>query len=312
MKICVIGFGSIGKRHYRNLTALGYTDVSVYDVDPKRIDVAAAQVKRLDQKTLAQFDVVCICNPNDAHIPTAIAAAKAGCHLFIEKPLSHQLKGLAELKRWVRKRKLITLVGCNMRFHPCLQFLKSYLDSGKLGKVYSIALEFGSYLPGWRPGQDYRKNFAARRATGGGIILDDIHEFDLLFWLNNFEKVVEHNFVYGKLSALQIETEDTAIGAFRFKNKILGSVRCDYLQQAYSRNCKIVGEKGNLEWNFTRNAVVLKNKEGEQQLFAIQNFDFNTVYIEEMKYFFSRIRRKLRTFNEIDRAEVVTNYCIKK
>jgi len=181
-----------------------------------------------------------------------------------------------------------------------------------LGKIYTINHEFGYYLPYWRPKQDYRRNYAVKRAAGGGIILDDIHEFDLLFWLNNFEPVLKAKFVFGKVSDLESETEDAAIAAFKFKNNVLGAVRCDYLQQSYSRNCKVVGERGTLEWNFHENIVWLSARQGKKKLFEVKKFDFNDVYIDEMKYFLKCVQKRQKTFNDIQNAYGPLSYCVKR
>lgn len=313
-KIIIIGFGSIGQRHYNNLLGLGHKNVFVYDPDTKRTKCLKPGFKQeiISVEALKQFDIAFICTPNNLHIKNALDCSQAGLHLFIEKPLSHNSAGIKDLISICQEKKLINMVACNMRFHPCLRFIKGYLTEKKLGKVYSIHHECGSYLPHWRPNTDYRQNYAARKSTGGGIILDDIHEFDLLFWLNNFEEAMESKFVYAKTSDLEIETEDNSIAVFKFSNKVLGSVRSDYLQQAYSRNCKIVGEKGNLEWDFNENIVWLKNKEHSRKLFEIKNYDLNQMYVEQIKYFFNCLDRGQSTFNDISTALIVLKPCLKK
>jgi predicted dehydrogenase len=310
-KIVIIGFGSIGQRHYKNLLSLGFKSVYAYDVDRKKLkDRDIKTVKNINVKTLRDFDVAFVCNPNNLHIKTAINCAKADCHLFIEKPLSHNLAGIKELENLCKKKKIINFVACNMRFVPCLQFIKKYLEKKGLGKVYSIYHELGYYLPYWRPGTDYRKNYAVKKSTGGGIILDDIHEFDLLFWLNGFKEVKESKFIFNKASDLDLSTEDNCIASFKFNNKVLGSVKCDYLQKIYSRGCKIVGEKGNLEWDFKDNIVWLKNNNGNRKLFAVKKYDLNKMYIDEVKYFFNCLSNGRRTFNDVKVAGQVLKYCV--
>lgn len=312
IKILIIGFGSIGQRHYRNLLGLGYKNVYVYDVNGERIRSQELRIKSLDQSSLKDFNVVFVCSPNNLHVRHALLAVKAGCYLFIEKPLSHNMRGIEKLREICEEKKIITMIGCNMRFHPCLKFIKNYLDKNKLGKIYGLDHECGYYLPYWRPGTDYRKNYAAKKETGGGIILDDIHEFDLMFWLNNFIKVAESKFIFGRVGNLEIETEDICIAGFKFRNKVLGTIRCDYLQQSYSRNCKVKGEKGNIEWDFKENIVWLKTKEKNKKLFSVKDFDFNRVYVDEVKYFFDCIRKNKKTFNDINVATNVLKYCYEK
>jgi len=310
-KILIIGFGSIGQRHYRNLLSLGYVNLYVYDVVVIK-DKQINTVNEISQLVLKQFDIVFVCSPNNLHIQHALKAAQAGCHLLIEKPLSHSMAGIEKLHKLCQKNKLINIIACNMRFHPCLDFIKNYLEKNKLGKIYSIHHECGYFLPYWRPGTDYRKNYAARKMEGGGIILDDIHEFDLLFWLNNFSQAKESKFIFNKASDLEIETEDNCIAFFKFNNKALGSVRCDYLQQCYSRSCKIVGETGNLEWDFNENIVWLKFKKLKKKLFQVKNYDVNQMYIDEVKYFLNCVNKNENTFNDINTAKEVLKYCVNR
>lgn len=311
-KIIIIGFGSIGQRHYKNLLGLGFKDVHVYDIDKSKIKKGIKQISRIDRETIAEFDIAFICNPNNLHIKTALICAQAGCDLFIEKPLSHNLKDIAKLIKICKTKKLISITACNMRFHPCLQFIKKYLDKGKAGKIYNINHEFGWFLPYWRRSQDYRKNYAAKRKTGGGIILDDIHEFDLLFWLNNFSEVKNSVFLYDKLSNLEIETEDMCAASFQFKNKVIGSVKCDYLQKHYTRNCKVIAEKGNLEWDFKENIVWLKAKDKQRAVYKIKDYDLNSMYIDEIKHFLNCADKRQNTCNDIQDSAKILKHLIHK
>jgi predicted dehydrogenase len=304
MKILILGFGSIGKRHYRNLLELGYKSIQVYDPN----DLAFAEfenverLKKISTTSIKEYDIAFICSPNSLHIKQAIICAKAGCDLFIEKPLSLNKKGIKKLIKICFEKKLITLVGCNMRFHPCLMYIKKVLDKKVLGRIYSIRHEFGSYLPSWRPGQDYSKNFAAKKETGGGVILDDIHEYDLLFWLNDFSKIRKASFVYNKVSDLKIETEDMCLAAYEFNNRVLGLVASDYLQQRYARNCKIISERGTLTWDFLENIVWLKDSKKEKKLFLAKKFTINRMYIDELKYFMDCQKKRKATFNNVTMA----------
>lgn len=312
--LLIIGFGSIGKRHYRNLSLLGYDNISVFDPSEEAFSdfSGVKRLKKIDQAELKNFKVSFICSPNDCHIKHALSCTKTGHHIFIEKPLSHNLSGIKRLERIVRNKSLTNMVACNRRFHPCLSFIKDFLDQNGLGKIYSIHHEFGYYLPYWRPEQDYRKNYAAKKMKGGGVILDDIHEFDLLFWLNDFSPVIDSKFIYEKVSDLEIETEDICIAGFKFKNKVLGSVRCDYLQKRENINCKIVGEKGDLEWNIAENIVWLKNGKGSENLFHLETYDSNGNYLTQLKYFFECIKKGTETFNNISTAHQILKFCIRR
>ena len=310
LRIIIVGFGSIGERHYRNLKALGCKNVSVYDIDKKKTRNHKSEVKNLSKNILRNFNVAFICNPTNKHMETALQCAEAGLHLFIEKPLSHKLKGVAKLEALCRKKRLINMVACNMRFHSALQFAKRYIALGKLGKIYSISHEFGHFLPYWRPGTDYRKNYAAHKKMGGGIVLDDIHEFDLLFWLNNFSPFVRSYILYNKSSDLKIDTPDQAKAMFHFRNNVLGSVSCDYLSKRYHRQFFIVGKKGNLYWDFEENIVWHESEKGRSKLLVIESYDLNTMYLEEVKYFLKSLAKKKKTFNDVKTAKTLLKHLL--
>lgn len=310
IKIIIIGFGSIGQRHYKNLLKLGYKYIYVYDIDQKKIGDKINRIKKLTQKELGQFKVAFICNPTHLHIKTALQCGRAKCHMFIEKSLSNNLKDVNKLIRLCKKNKLITMVACNMRFNPCLGKIKSLVDRNFVGRIYAIYLEYGRYLPYQRLKADYKKTYAANKKMGGGIILDDIHDFDLLFWFNNFKKVNRVSLTFDKISDLKINVEDICITTLVFDNKVIGNIRCDYLQQYKHRNCKITGEKGNLTWNFRENAVYFeyfnkKNQEKRKKIFKNPSSNLNKTYIDEVKYFLERVKNNKNTFNNLEKSLTV-------
>ena len=148
-----------------------------------------------------------------------------------------------------RSKNLVTLVGCNLRFHPGLVAVKRLLEQGVAGRIVAIRAEVGQYLPDWHPGEDYRQGYSARLDLGGGIILDAVHEIDYVRWLLGPVRSVAC--FAGKLSHLEVETEDTAALLFRFSNGTIGEVHLDYVQRAYSRTCHIIGDEGTIRWDYS-------------------------------------------------------------
>jgi len=250
-------------------------------------------------------EVAVVAVPNSLHVPLSLEAAKHGCHLFIEKPLSHTMEGVDELLRAVKEKNLITLVGCNMRFHPGIMRVKNLIDEGAIGKVVAARLEAGQYLPDWHPWEDYRNMYSARRELGGGVILDAIHEIDLAHWM--LGEVGAVACFAGKLSHLEIDTEDTAAVLLRFANGAIGELHLDYIQRVYSRSCHIIGEEGTILWDFNKRQVKLYSaKTGRWQTFP-QNpgYDINEMYIEEMKHFLNCLEGKTKPMLDINSAKRV-------
>ncbi len=303
MRIAVIGCGSIGRRHIRNLLALGTKEVIGCDTNPGRADAVKADygsagVLEFSEALASGLDAVVVGTPTSLHVPLALEAAKAGCHLFIEKPLSDRLDGIDGLVGEVDRRQLVTLIGSNFKFHPSFIRMKEIITSGILGRVLSARCQFGQYLPDWHPWEDYRKTYSARSDLGGGILLDS-HEFDYMSWfLGDIEEVF---CMARKLSNLEIDTEDTAEVILRFSGGEIGEIHLDYTQRAYQRNYEFFGENGTLKWDFNERKVWLYDaKDGIWQVFEEpRGYDVNTMFIEEMKHFLDCVQKRRQTVTDI-------------
>lgn len=289
-KIFVLGCGSIGRRHIANLLALGVGDVLAYDPDSdRRAEIEARfsipTVDTIEKGWKADPDAALIAAPTNLHIPLAVEAAKHSCHLFIEKPLSHCLEGVDELLSTVASRKLIAMVGCNMRFHHGPSTIKRLLGQNAIGAVNSAIIDTGQYLPDWHPEEDYRTGYSAKASLGGGVVLDAIHEIDYARWL--FGDVSEVCAQGGKLSSLEIETEDTANILMKTVSGPSVFIHLDYLQRAYWRSCKVVGEEGTIHWDINQASVRLYSASDQcwHEYPEPGGFTINQMYLDELEHF---------------------------
>ncbi len=301
MILGVLGCGSIGKRHIANLLALGLqvvaSDPSVQALDEVRkahgirtFSSAGAMLKE------ASPDAVLVCTPTHLHAAHAALALENGCHVFIEKPVSDRLDGLGKLEALARKKRRVAFVACNMRFHPSVMHMKARLESGALGKIYSARLEFGNYLPDWRPGTDYSKTYSAHRAQGGGIILDAVHEFDYLSWLLGEPSDI---FCFaGRLGGLKIDVEDAAGVLVRMKSGAIAEAHLDYLQRSKRRSCQFIGSKGTIIWESTgknpEKSVVREylsaTKRWKVRKESLGAKEANDIYVREVRHFMDCVR----------------------
>lgn len=295
MRVLVTGCGSIGRRHIGNLLATEDIEVIAHDLAPdgrsKVADLFGVKVySNYGDALAAGPDAVIVASPTNEHIKPALEAVKAGCHLFVEKPVSHNTEGLLEVLSIVKKKGLITLVGCNMRFHPGIRKVKELLGEGAAGRILSVDIEAGSYMPEWRPGCDYRKIYSARSDMGGGIILDAIHEIDYARWMLGDVDMV--SCMADKQSSLDIDTEDVADILLRFTSGVIAHLHLDYVQRVYSRNCKFVGETGVITWDFNEGRVGLFTARNKQWIWFKQpaNYELNQMYVDEMEHFLNCLR----------------------
>lgn len=252
MKALVIGVGSVGTRHLVNLHALGVTHLSAYRTSRGPLPAAApasVQVHHdLDQALAQGPDLAVVANPTALHVPTARKAIEAGCHLYLEKPVSHTLDGVGELAAAARAAHRLVAVGCQRRFHPALQAVKRWLDEGRIGAPLSAWIDAGEYLPDWHPDEDYRLGYAARADLGGGVVLTQIHDLDLvLWWFGEVDRVTAEG---GHLTPLEIDVEDTAAILARCASGLPVQLRMDYWRRPPVRRIQMCGEAGEIRADF--------------------------------------------------------------
>ncbi|MBI3475466.1 MAG: Gfo/Idh/MocA family oxidoreductase [Acidobacteria bacterium] len=312
MKALVVGCGSIGKRHLQNLKSLGVSELAVVENDDGRRERVASEFGVTSWSNLKDGlrwapDFVVIATPTHLHIEQALEVATGGFALFVEKPLSHASAGISDLIRVVEQRRSVSMVGCNMRFHPGPRKVKELLEQGRLGKIVSARIHAGSYLPSWRPGTDYRTNYSARTETGGGCILDCIHEIDLARWY--LGDAINVSCVAGHMSSLEIATEDVAVLVSRHESGALSEVHLDYVQRTYERGCQIAGEHGSLFWNFREKQVRWYDAAADQWTTFDQpaGWQLNQMYLDEMQHFLDSVQQRTATTLPIaEAARVMT------
>lgn len=287
----VTGGGSIGKRHLRNLISLNIDKKSIYVLEPREDRVN--EIKSLGISNclskINEFDDIpvkaaIICSPTSYHIDQAIYFAKKQADLMIEKPLSRDLNNIEELKDIVKQNNLTTFIAYIFRFAPSIKFIKDILKKNIIGDVFFVRGEFSEYLPDWHPYEKYNSFYMAQKELGGGSILDQSHIMDLVHYLfGNFKSVMAFN---NKISELEIEADDIAEMIVELDNGILASIHTDIFGRKHNKSLEIKGSKGNIHWDFYKNAVSIYDAE-TKTLKIEENFDkdFNKVYIEELKYF---------------------------
>lgn len=314
MKVLFCGLGSIGQRHLRNLRALMGDSVEVLAYRQRglaRVIEADMSVRpgadleatygirpfaSLDAALAERPDVVFVTNPNTFHVPVALAAARVGCHLFIEKPLSHSLEGVDQLIDLVEAQQLVAFVAYQFRFHPGMRFIKRLLDEGRLGRLAAAHFVNGEYLPDWHPYEDYRDTHPARRALGGGALRIQIHELDGALWLLGMPRRVYA--VGGHLSRLEIDVEDSVSVLLTCEHDgspVPVHVHLDYLQRPPQRVCEVVGDAGKVRFDYYAKRVEVHNTvTGRASIECFDAFERDHMFREELQHFFACVRGEER------------------
>lgn len=285
--IAFVGMGSIGKRHLGNVCALLASQGSSFTIDLYRSNMERPLpdevLSRVNEQYLCgesvqkDYDVVFITNPTSAHLNTVLQFYNHSKAFFIEKPVfsSYDVADLvvAELD------KIISYVACPLHYNPVLQYVKSNID---LNKVVSVRAMSSSYLPDWRPGQDYRQTYSAQAKLGGGVDIDLIHEWDYLTWI--FGLPTECYGVVGRFSDLEIDSNDTALYVAR-NEKMSFELHLDYFGRKAQRTLDIFTSEDTIHCDLIEGTVNYM-KAGKTLQF---NSERNAFQMAEIQHFFEII-----------------------
>ena len=295
-RILVVGTGSAGKRHLGNIQSLGVKDLGAVDTRPdRRAEVTERfgvkqTYARLEEALQQRWDGVVVCTPPSSHVPVAAAAVKHGAHVLVEKPLSNSLEGTPELERLVRENGVTLTTGYTYRFWPALNKFRDLVLEGAIGRVYSVRIIFSEYLPDWHTWEDYRSFYMASQELGGGALLDESHTVDFARWI--FGEVAEVAAVNGRVSNLEISSDDLGELVLRFRSGAVGSIHLDIFGRSYQKSMEAIGERGNLRWDYYQNKVELYHAEGRRWETFLFNDERNFMFLQEDQHFLRCIEGK--------------------
>lgn len=265
MKTLIIGFGSIGKKHFLALKALKI-QVDVLSLSYEKTEYENLKFKlykHLDEVPLNEYELFIIANITTSHFLTLQNLDKRlkNKTILVEKPLFEKDYKFKSLKNTI-------YVAYLLRFNPLVKALKAFLKKDK--KPYFASFECDSYLPNWRQG-DYTKHYSAKKALGGGVSLDLSHELDLALWFFNKAKL-EFSSIK-KLSELEITSDDLAFFALK-DEKSRVYVRLNYFSKFNERKIIFHTENKSYKADLVKNELVIFKKNGS---FIAYQYEANTI-----------------------------------
>lgn len=248
LRFGIIGCGVIGNGHAEALALLPEAElVAVADPVPERAQELADRsgAEAFDDPSVmlarAGLDVVNVCTPSGIHSEGAIAAMRAGCHVIVEKPLDVTLSAIDDILRVQRETGMTLAVICQHRFDPASQRVHQLISEGAFGTPV-----LGNAQILWWRSQEYYDSGEWRGTwalDGGGVLMNQsIHSIDLLHW---FMGPVASVCAYTGTLTHEMETEDTAVAALRFRSGALGAIAAT--TSAYpgvTTRIEILGDRG--------------------------------------------------------------------
>jgi len=267
LKILIIGYGSIGKRHDEVLQ--DFKHVEAIDIVTKQTIPNRVTYRKLeDVVDLQTYDYFIIASPTYKHYEQLKFLDKnvSDKMIFCEKPLFETKKDLEIVNNKV-------YIGYVLRFHPLFKELKNKI---KDEKVLSVNINCGQYLPTWRADTNYRDSYSAKKEEGGGVLLDLSHEIDYLQWL--FGQVIELKSYQTIISDLEISSDDlvTFVG-ITDKNTVV-NLSIDYISKITNREMLIHTNENTYQLDFILNKMVQKNKAGLEQVCFFKDLQRNYMF----------------------------------
>jgi len=321
VKALFIGLGGIGQRHLRILKSLE-PDVQIAAVRsrgrPFEIgdDLQPNTSVNIDEKynisvfssiaDAAQFapDFAIVANPTSLHVQTAMDLVEQNIPLLLEKPVSNTSEQLGALLDAAKSHDSIVMVGYMMRFHPCAEKMKQYIEQKALGDIYSVSVNVNSYMPAWHKYEKYNEFYAGKKDLGGGVVLTEIHELDLLNWY--FGAPGSVSAIGGKLSPLALDVEDTV--AVMLEQPCQGrhipvTVNMSFVQQAPIREFLVLGENGSIRWDIVAQKIVLDEyKNDTHELHEFAHFERNEMFRLQMQTFINSVKSKEQPFTALEQV----------
>ncbi len=292
--ILVIGAGSIGERHIRNLLALGITNIVVLrsrqlplrTLDDKGLQIVTSMKAAMKLNPSAAI----VCTPTSLHLEQAISCVREGLSVLVEKPLSDSKKGLKKLKKAARKSGAFVQVGYMMRFYPLLKRVKEMIDRNHFGGLVHFSSHWGEYLPDWHPWEDYREGYAARRDMGGGAGLTLSHDLDVALWMLD-NRIEDHCAMGNYDSALEVDVDCAMDILLRGKNGVTAHVHQNFFERPARRDYTFRFNEATVTVHFFSNQLIVERSDGNRREEILPEFDRNDLFLDQTKDFLRRLRK---------------------
>lgn len=305
MNILIIGLGSIARKHIAALQSLKL-DVKIYALrsSPNAENVDGVEnIFNLEMPNMI-FDFAIISNPTQFHYEYIELLADKGINLFIEKPPVSSFDNIDKLIDKIQEKGIKSYVACNLRFHPCINYLKEFLKKNKSKIINEVNVYCGSYLPDWRPNKDYKTIYSANPEMGGGVHLDLFHELDYTHWL--FGKPINTHCVKRNVSALNIRAYDYANYVLEYEN-FTASIVLNYYRKDAKRTIEILFEDETLFIDLIINKIT--NNQGDV-IYQAEDFRIVDTYEFQMISFINSLKSNQKQMNTFVNSIEVLKTCL--
>ena len=331
INVLILGLGSIGQRHLRNLNkldkgikffayrkkfntpALNNNNKVLNSNLKKKYNIS--YIKNLSEIKKLNIDCAFICTPSSHHAKEASFLIKNNISCFIEKPVATNFSQINKLSKIAEsKPNVTTMVGYQLKFNPIIHYLEKIInrENSIIGKILNVDISHGEHIDDFHPYETYKGGYAAVKKLGGGVILSQIHEID--YFLSFFQqfKIIKLNSLCSKVSDLEIDVEDLFTSSFllekknKKKNKLICSLTLNYFERPKRRQIRIIGTKGSLLACLNKQKIeIYKNNKTKILKFRYKK---NDIFKKQINFFLDHLKKnkkvskKFNIFNGLETA----------
>lgn len=263
MKIGIVGHGSIGARHARNVAILGHETVIYDPLGPRDV--------KFERMIYEDCDAVVIATPTGHHVAGLRACAERGKPMLIEKPISLHSLGIAELLDLADSNSAVVMIGNNLRFHPCVIQAKKWIDAGQIGDPV-----WASFTCSYQTDKEFYR-------TDGVILNTGAHEVDVALHLFGPAKCI----VADASASIRFQPDTVADFVLLHETGMRSCFHLDFVTPNEIRESWIVGDDKNIGIDFLGRRTsfgTMTNSHGGS---------YDDDYLDEMRAFIDRIDGKI-------------------
>ncbi|EME69325.1 oxidoreductase [Paramagnetospirillum caucaseum] len=317
MRALFLGLGGVGQRHLRNLRRL-HPEAEIRAVRTKgrafeinndlTIDESVDVMDKYRVTALPDLatglawapDLAVVSTPSALHVEHCLALLESGVPVMVEKPAATDSKGYAHLEEAAAKAGLPLMVAYQQRFNPLVARLRTLLAAGRVGRVQSLEVTVHSHMPSWHGYEKPGEFYAGQRALGGGVVMTEIHELDLLGWL--FGPASNIHAVGGTTGEWAIDVEDSVAAIMEFQvegRRVPAAVSLSFVQNPPARRFVVNGSKGRLTMELPKLAITIEEAGRPPLAEQLPDFDRNELFLAELSHFLDCVARRAEPLSSL-------------
>ena len=292
--VLIVGAGSVGQRHARNLAQEGCR-VSVVEPRADRRQgfvgdhpSAGAWATLGEALGARRFDGVAVCSPTRFHVEQASAALRASLPVLLEKPVSMTHAEALRLKGVMEETGVAVLLGYTWRWWPPLRRVRSLLGKGVVGRVRHVQFHMSAHLADWHPWEPLGDFFMSKAELGGGALLDESHWIDLMTWFFGRPATVSGSI--DRLSSLPIDSDDTVDAIVSYADGPRVTLNLDLYGRPHEKFIRVLGEDGTLLWSAEPNRIRVGKEAGQHWKDELFETERNEMFADVAREFVGILR----------------------